>query len=119
MKECILSAIEQQLFIIILYPEQNSQQFLQIVNLIEVFRDQNQDITHLVYKLIDNHLHHPQMDDKIISTLSRTMLTFVSSIPGQKAQDDPTPEQVFQYEAFLRLLDYNLVPVFDQGKIVS
>ena len=95
MKDCLLRTVEQQLFIIILHPEQSNQQFLQIVDLIDVFREQNQDITHLMYKLIDNHLHHPQMDDKVIFNLSRTMLMFVSSMPGQKAQDDATPEQVF------------------------
>ena len=72
-----------------------------------------------MYELIDHHLHNPEMDDGIISSLSKTMLNFISSIAGQKAQDDPTPEQVSQYTTFLSLLDYNLVCVFDQVKIVS
>ena len=107
------------MLIIILHPEQTTEQFLQIVALIEIFRQQNQDITRLMHMLTDHHLRHPAMDDEIISNLSKTMLTFVSSFAGQKAQDDPTPEQIFQYETFLRLLDYNRVPVFDQVKIVS
>ena len=89
------------------------------MNLLDVLRQQQYDITHLVFELVAHHLSHPGMTDAIISALNRTFLQFIATDGDHIYQDVLTNKQIKLYLTFLHLLDYNRVLVFDEVKNVG